>query len=351
MLIIQYILALTGFSLIILVHEFGHFIFAKLSNVHVQEFFIGFGPKILKFKSKKSQTLFGISAIPLGGYNKILGFDRNEVVPENLKEKVFYNKPFIKKFIIISGGGIFNIIFAYILIIIFLSMGVFVPTTTINYIEPSSPADTYGFKIGDKILEFENNKIDSWDNFALLIKEYPGKEVTFKIERDSKLVDIKVKLSSVENKGYLGVAPQLIKTKLGFLKIIKESSKMLWDLSVTYTKLFGMLITGKIPFEYARPTSPVGVISIFQQSAAMGFQNFILFVAIVSVLLAFGNFLPILPVDGGHLLIIILEAIKKRPISKKAIDIYSTFGIVIIVSLLIVGLVFDIISPFNIQKM
>ena len=108
MVIFQYLLAILGFSIIILVHEFGHFIFARFSKMYVSEFFIGFGPKILKFKSKKSGTLFGISAIPLGGYNKILGTDRNEVIPEDLKDKAFYNKPFYKKFLVISGGGLFR---------------------------------------------------------------------------------------------------------------------------------------------------------------------------------------------------------------------------------------------------
>jgi len=76
--VIQYIFAIIGFSLIVLAHELGHFTFAKISKIHVIEFFIGFGPKILKFKSKKSGTLYGLSAIPFGGYNKILGQDREE---------------------------------------------------------------------------------------------------------------------------------------------------------------------------------------------------------------------------------------------------------------------------------
>jgi regulator of sigma E protease len=351
MIVLQYLLAIAGFSLIILVHEFGHFIFAKIFGIHVTEFFIGFGPKILKFKKKEKGTLYGISAIPLGGYNKILGFDRSEKVPEELKSRVFYDKAFIKKFLVISGGGIFNIVIAYILIAIFLSMGVFTPTTVIDYIEPGSPAEASGFKLGDRIIELENNPVGTWDDFADQVKNYPDNEVVFKIERDKSVLEIDVTLSEAEGRGYLGIAPLLVKEKLGFFQIIRESFKMLWDLSTTYARLFGMLITGKIPFEYARPTSPIGVISIFQQSAALGFQNFILFVAVVSVLIAFGNFLPILPVDGGHLVIIIIEAIRKKPLPKKAVEIYSTLGLVIIISLLIIGLIFDIISPFNIQKM
>ena len=134
---------------------------------------------------------------------------------------------------------------------------------------------------------------------------------------------------------------------MGFFSIVKESFKMTWDISVTYVKLFGMLFTGKLSFSEARPVSPIGVISIFQQSASMGFQNFILFVALVSLLLGYGNLLPILPVDGGHIVIIIAEAIRRKPIPKRAMEVYNSIGMVLIISLFVIGLVFDIISPFK----
>jgi regulator of sigma E protease len=351
MVVVQYLIAILGFSVIVLVHEFGHFIIAKLSGIHVQEFFLGFGPKILKYTSKKSGTMYGISAIPLGGYNKILGQDRSEVIPENMVSKAFYNKPFYKKFLVISGGGIFNIVFAVILIIIYFSIGVFIPSNIIDYTQPGSPAETYGFQKGDKVIALNNLEIKSWDDFSLIVKDYPDKQVTFKILRDQKELNIDVKLSAVDGKGYLGVGPLLVKEKMGGGQVLVESFKMVGNLSVTYVKLIGMLFSGQIPFSEARPVSPIGVISIFQQSAAMGAQNFILFVALVSILLAFGNFLPILPVDGGHILIIIIEAIRRKPVSKKAIEIYSTMGIVLVVSLLLVGVVFDIISPFKLPSM
>jgi regulator of sigma E protease len=351
MVVVQYLIAILGFSLIVLVHEFGHFIIAKLSGIQVQEFFLGFGPKILKYTSKKSGTMYGISAFPLGGYNKILGQDRSEAIPENMADKAFYNKPFYKKFLVISGGGIFNIVFAVILIIIYFSIGVFIPSNIIDYTQPGSPAETYGFQKGDKVIALNNLEIKSWDDFSLIVKDYPDKQVTFKILRDKKEMNIDVTLSNVDGKGYLGVGPLLVKQKMGGGQVLIESFKMVGNLSVTYVKLIGMLFSGKIPFSEARPVSPIGVISIFQQSAAMGTQNFILFVALVSILLAFGNFLPILPVDGGHILIIIIEAIRRRPVSKKAIEIYGTMGIVLVVSLLLVGVVFDIISPFKLPSM
>ncbi len=349
--VFQYLLAILGFSIIILVHEYGHYIFAKLSGMQVLEFFLGFGPKIFKFKSRRSGTVYGISAVPLGGFNKILGMDRKEKIPKGMEDRAFYNKPYYKKFMVVGGGGLFNVILTLVCIMIYLSMGVFIPVNTVDYIQPDSPAESSGFQLGDEVIAINGLEIESWEDFVRLTKERPGEDVTYTVIRDSKEIELNVKLNVVENEGYLGVGPKTEKVKLGFFEVIKEGFRMTGELIVTYLKLFGMLLSGKIPFAEARPASPIGVISIFQQSVAMGIQNFILFLGVVSLLLAFGNFLPILPVDGGHLVIITLEAIRKRPVSKKAIDIYTTLGMVFIVSLLLIGFVFDIISPFKLPSM
>ncbi len=349
--VFQYLLAILGFSIIILVHEYGHFIFAKIFNIHVQEFFIGFGPKILKYRSKRSGTMYGISAVPLGGYNKILGMNREEKIPEGMKDRVFYNKPYYKKFLVVSGGGLFNIILTVICIMIYLSMGVFMPVNVVDYVQPDSPAELSGFQVGDEVIALNGEEIGSWEDFVSLTKARPGDSVTYSIIRNGEEMVLEVTLDIVDNAGYLGVGPKAEKIQLGFFGVIKEGFRMTWELAVTYVRLFGMLLSGQIPFSEARPASPIGVISIIQQSVAMGFQNFILFLGLISLLLAFGNFLPILPVDGGQLVIITLEAIRKRPVPKKAIEVYTTLGLVFIVSLLLIGFIFDIISPFRLPNM
>lgn len=348
--LLQYILAILGFSLIILVHESGHFSLAKISGMHVEEFFLGLGPKILKLKSK-SGTTYGISAIPLGGYNKILGMDRNEHIPDDKKDKAFYSKPFYKKLMVIIGGVGFNAIFAVILIGIFLSMGVLIPVNIIDYVQPGSPADIYGFKAGDRVIALNDVRIEGWEDFSSITKSNPGEKVTYTVIRDDKEMDIETILADVEGEGFLGIMPKLLEKRLGFFEIVSESFKMTWDIIKAYFRLFGMLVTGRLSFGEARPVSPVGVISIFQQSAAMGIQNFILFIALVSLLLVFGNLIPILPLDGGFLIILIIEAIRRKPVPRRFLEAYNTFGIVIIISLLIVGFVFDIISPFSLTNM
>ena len=346
----QYILAILGFSLIIVVHEFGHFIFSKINRIFVEEFFLGMGPKILKFKSRGG-TLWGLSAIPVGGYNKISGMDREEKVPDIAKDKVYYNKPFWVKFSVLFGGVFMNILFAVILIIVFFGMGIYSPTNTIDFIEKGSPAQIYGLNVNDKIIYLNNTQIKNWDDFSINVKKFPNENVVFKILRNGNELSVKVKLGAKNNEGYLGISPKIEKTSLGFGGVIKESFKLVGNFTLTYFKLFGMLFTGKLPFSQARPVSPIGVVTIFQQSAAMGPQNFILLVALVSLILGFSNLIPLLPLDGGHILLIIIEAIRKKPVSKKAFQIYNNIGIIIFIALFMIGFIFDIIKPINISNM
>ena len=138
---------------------------------------------------------------------------------------------------------------------------------------------------------------------------------------------------------------------MSFPQVVKESFVMTWDIITTYVKLFGKLFTGQIPFDQARPVSPIGVVSIFQQSISMGMQNFILFLALVSILIGFGNLLPILPLDGGNIALLIIETIRKKPIPQRLLEVANSIGIFLMVALLITGFVFDIISPFNLTNM
>ncbi|HHT79543.1 MAG TPA: PDZ domain-containing protein [Actinobacteria bacterium] len=347
---LQYIYALLAFSLIIIVHELGHFILAKINKVHVEEFFVGIGPKLLKFKSK-SGTLWGLSAIPVGGYNKISGMNREEEIPAGREDKVFYKKPYWSKISIIVGGAFFNILFAFLLIFIFFSMGIYSATNKVDFIEEGSPAYVSGIQVYDEVIKIKDTEIRNWEEFSENIKKYPGENVSLQIIRDNELIEIKVMLGEKEGEGYLGISPSVEKQIPGFFKAIKESFKFIGDFFISYFKLLGMLFTGQLGFEQARPVSPIGLVSIFQQSASIGSQYFIMIIALVSLLLGFSNIIPLLPLDGGHIVVLTIEAIRRKPLSRKAVNIYNSIGIVIFISLFLVGIVFDILKPINIMNM
>lgn len=347
---LQYIYALLAFSLIIIVHELGHFILAKINKVHVEEFFIGMGPKLLKFKSK-SGTSWGLSAIPVGGYNKISGMNREEEIPEGKENQVFYKKSYWSKLSIIIGGAFFNVLFAFLLIFIFFSMGIYSATNKVDYVQEGSPAYAYGIQIHDEVIKINDNEITNWEEFSGNIKKYPGEKVSLVIIRDKKQIEIEVILGEKEGEGYLGISPSVEKQVPGFFQSLKESFTFIGDFFVSYFKLLGMLFTGQLGFEQARPVSPIGLVSIFQQSASMGSQYFIMIIALVSLLLGFSNIIPLLPLDGGHIVVLTIEAIRRKPLSKKAVSIYNSIGIVIFISLFLVGIVFDILKPINIMNM
>ncbi len=347
---LQYIYALLAFSLIIIVHELGHFILAKINKVHVEEFFVGMGPKLIKFKSK-SGTLWGLSAIPIGGYNKISGMNREEEIPEGKEEKVFYKKNYWSKISIIIGGALFNVLLAFLLIFIFFSMGIYSATNKVDYVQEGSPAYISGIQQYDEIIKIKDVKISNWEDFSENIKKYPGEKLTLEIIRNNSLLEIEVVLGENEGEGYLGISPVIEKQIPGFFEALKETFKFIGNFFVSYFKLLGMLFTGQLGFEQARPVSPIGLVSIFQQSASMGSQYFIMIIALVSLLLGFSNIIPLLPLDGGYLVVLTIEAIRRKPLTKKAVEIYNSIGIVIFISLFLVGIVFDILKPINIMNM
>jgi len=206
--VLQYIFAILAFSIIIIVHELGHFTFAKINRVHVEEFFIGMGPKLLKFKSK-SGTLWGLAAIPLGGYNKISGMDREEELPKGKEDKAFYKKPYWPKISIIISGALFNVLFAFLMICIFFGMGVYSPTNKVDYVVQDSPAFTYGIKQNDEVIGINDIDIESWYEFSENIKKFPNEKVVLKVVRDGEVKELEVVLSEQEGSGYLGISPAL----------------------------------------------------------------------------------------------------------------------------------------------
>lgn len=343
-------LAIIGFSLIIIIHEFGHFLSARAGGMHVHEFFIGFGPVVFKHRSK-SGTEYGLRAIPVGGYVKVMGMDRNEDIPEVMKEKSYQGKPFYKKFLTIFAGAGSNMIFAVVLIAVFLSMGVYEPSNIIDYVQPDTPAEQSGFLAGDRVTAINGETIETWDEFAASTQARPGEKVVYTIIRNGRQIEIEPVLDTVDGRGYLGISPRYIERRPGFFEIVSGSFHMTGEILVTYARLFGQLFSGQIPFEQARPVSPIGVVSIFQQSISLGIQNFILFMALVSILIGFGNLLPILPLDGGNILLLVVETVRGKPLPGKVVAAANYFGIFLMVGLLMVGLVFDIISPFNLSNM
>lgn len=203
--IIVYAAVLLG--ILIFVHEFGHFLFAKLLGVKVLKFSLGFGPKIIGRKFGDTEYL--LSAVPLGGYVKMLGQSDNpqeeeEEVPEEEKVRAYNFQPIWKRFLIVFSGPFFNLIFAvFIFILVFLS-GVPVPQPEIGKVEENSPAAAAGLLTGDRVIRIDGRDVASWHDISEAISDNPGKKLLFIIKRDNAIVEVQVSPEKKVDKDIFG---------------------------------------------------------------------------------------------------------------------------------------------------
>ncbi len=304
-------------SIIVVVHEFGHFIFAKISGVYVYEFAIGMGPKL--FGKKKGETEYTIRAIPIGGFCQMAGEDLEdddlEKVPKNRR---LQNKTAWQRFLIMAFGPFNNFILAVVLLFaIALIWGGTTMNPIISTIEDGSAAYEAGLKEGDIILSINNNKIKTNDDISLyLAVADPNKDVTFKVERSNgtyKNIGFKPeKIGKGKKASYkYGIGLEQEKTTgigQAFVYTYKKMGSLFKQMFVTV----GYLFTGRLSLNQL--SGPVGIYSVVGQSRALGISNLIYLMAFLSLNVGFINLLPIPAFDGGHILFIIIELIKGSPV-------------------------------------
>ena len=198
--IIIYAAVLLG--VLIFVHEAGHFLLAKLLGVKVLKFSLGFGPKIMGRKFGETEYL--LSAVPLGGYVKMLGEEPGEELDESEKNRAYNYQPVWKRFSIVFSGPFFNLLFAaFIFVLIFLS-GVSVPLPDIGNVQENSPAAAAGLLTGDRVEQINGKAVESWHDISMLLNDNPGKPLSFKIKRNDRVLDMPVHPEKKVDKNIFG---------------------------------------------------------------------------------------------------------------------------------------------------
>lgn len=344
-------LSLIGLGLLITIHEFGHFFFCKLFGVHTPTFSIGFGPELIH--KKIGQTNFRIAAIPLGGYVEIAGLAEvgqgEQKHAQEMGENSFESKWFWQKFLILLGGILFNMLFAYF---IFCSATFFGPYSKesgirIAQLEPGSPAEKQGLQVSDFIIGINQVKFDQtkpediFDHQRTLLTEIranPSKEAVFLISRNGEVKELKILLDTKKEGalqvGRIGAYFEIKIPKLSFFKSIK--------MGIRYTnELVKVLISGIKRMFTTRSLEgiggPVMIISQGATIAKAGFLPLLIFLALLSISLAVMNLIPIGALDGGQLLFVTIEAIIRRKIPE-----FIKLGINLLSWILILGLAFYI---------
>ncbi len=347
------IILLISLSIIILVHEIGHFIAAKLNNIKVEEFGLGLPPKILSFKY--GETVYSLNILPLGGFVKVYG---EEEIPKNIKGKekkraFSFKKPW-QKISVLIAGVIGNFLLGWVIISYLFTQGAPVAlrnTTVINEIKKGSPAAAVHLQQNDIIrmvkIDERSYEIKSPTTLIKVLKNLKDKRITLFIDRGSKELKVEVKLKKHYKKGEgkLGVfiSNYIIKRypwyKAPFLGL-KESISTFYIMTDELIK--SILQTAKFKASNLDVTGPVGIVNYATRALQHGKVAYLEFIAILSLNLALINILPFPALDGGRVALVAYEWVTKKRVDKELERKINLFGIVFLMLLVILITIKDV---------
>ncbi|MBW6440865.1 RIP metalloprotease RseP [Patescibacteria group bacterium] len=345
MILTTIIIFLLVLGVIVFIHELGHFLMAKFYGVKVEEFGIGFPPKIFGFK--KGETEYTLNWIPLGGFVKIVGEDGED----KNDPRSFASKSIGKRFQIISAGVIMNFFMAFVIFSFIFMAGspmniegedlstaksVGNVQVRITNVLEGTPAADVGLEIGDTVLkagDYEINEIEDLQNYT---KQNLGENIILTISRGEEIIEKEIvpRKEYAEGEGAMGVS--LVKTavvKFSPLEAIKRGFEWTAFLTVYIIKAFVAIITGQVAVEVS---GPIGIAAKTGQAASLGFIAILNFIALISVNLAIINALPFPALDGGRLLFLIIEKIKGSPIKQEWEAKANNFGFLLLMGLMVV---------------
>lgn len=330
--------AIFVFGVLVTVHEFGHFITAKMTGMRVDEFAIGFGPKI--YQQKDGETLYSLRAIPLGGYNKIAGMDPDDPVEPN----AFNSKPIPARMLVILAGALMNFILPIILFSgIFMVEGrlQLVNEPVLGTVVDEMAAARAGLKAGDRIVTIDGKNVETWTDVVLNLRKAGTEEVTLTAECNGVLQTYKMTPMFDKDAGrpLIGVSPKFSKESLGFFGSIKEGFIYTKNIGLSMVSGLYRIVSGNAPADVA---GPIGVAQMAGQVAEKGLLPLMNFVAFLSINLGVINLLPLPALDGGHFVLLLLEALRGKPLGGKAMTNIQMVGVALILALTVFSTFKDI---------
>ena len=330
----NFFIGIIVFFIIVLIHEFGHFIIAKLSDVKVEEFAIGMGPKLIG--SQRGETLYSIRAIPIGGFCRLTGEDG-----ESNDSRAFNKKPIIIRIAVIIFGPLMN----FFLAILIFSL-VITQTTTINEVMEDKPAYEAGIAKGDKIIEIDGVKITTWDEVKPLISRSGGEPIEIVLNRHGNLKRMQIIPieENLEEGPIIGIKPSLSVAGLSLGQGIKATV----GTSVSMVDFLIKLFTGRASTDEV--AGPIGIFVVVNEVAKFGFLYVLELMAILSLNLGIINLLPIPALDGGRLMFLFLELIRRKPMEAEKEGFIFFIGFVMLMFLALIIAYKDLIK-LNLTKL
>ena len=341
-------------SVLIVVHEFGHFIVAKLEGVRVEVFSLGFGTKILSRKRKDTEYCVGV--VPLGGYVKLAG-DNLEEYKGNPDE--YFSKPPSQRAAIVFFGPLLNYFLGFVCFWTIFFAGYPNLTTRVGDVVEGMGAEAAGIQTGDIILSVNGQKVKFWEEMQKIIRSsHPTEEVDIVILRNNAEYPYKIRLKEQEiddpllgekkTIGLIGIkqSSEFIKVRHGFFESFTLAGKRTVELTVMTYKALWRMITGKLSLRES-VTGPLGIFYITSEAASLGIIALLNLVAVLSISLCLFNLLPFPVLDGGHIFLIAVEKIRGKNISVKTERLISRIGLSFIVTLAVVVTYNDFLRFFG----
>lgn len=355
-------------TIVVFVHEMGHFLLARRNGVKVEVFSIGFGPEIFGFNDRQG-TRWKFSAIPLGGYVRMFSdADMTSRPDEKMlrdlsPEEIAYShhhKTVWQRIQISAGGPLSNYIFGILLLTVVYSIyGQESPKDdpVLGFVSSTGVAGQSGLKVGDRIISIDNHKITTFKEMRDFIREHPNVSLDMVIERDGqqqhmKLTPKAVTEENAEGKtihpGQLGVGPTVSLESKTVLEAFGNGLYDAYYLTVTTLSSLGGMISGSKSAEGL--TGPIGIAKLTGDKAMTDVRSFLWFIAFLSLNLGFINLLPVPVLDGGHLLFYFIEAARGKPLSEKTQERAFLAGLILILTLVLFTTYKDIGGNSLIQR-
>ncbi|MDD5561099.1 MAG: RIP metalloprotease RseP [Candidatus Omnitrophica bacterium] len=340
-------------SLLIIVHEFGHFIAARKNGVRVETFSLGFGPQI--FKKKKNDTEYSISLIPLGGYVKMAGDSRLEYKG---KDDEYFAKGAGRRFQIIFFGPFLNYLLGFLFFWCIFFAGYPNLTSKVGGLIDGYGAKEAGLAVGDKIIAIDGKKVDLWDDLQSQIQKRKAKEnVELSVLRNNRELNFKVlikdkvlgdELGGKQSLGIIGITPfdEIVEVRHGFLESAYLGVKKTLNLTVLTYKGLWRLLNGKISMRDS-VTGPLGIFYITSRTAKLGIIAVMHLIAVLSISLAIFNLLPLPILDGGHIFLLGLEKLRKKALGVKAEHVVNNIGFTLMITIALLVTYNDILRLYG----
>ena len=338
------IIAILIFGLLIFIHEGGHFLFARLFKVTVNEFSIGMGPKLVSKKSKKSGISYSLRAFPIGGFVSMAGEDEESDDPNALNKK-----PVWQRMIIVAAGGVVNLVAGILVmfILVFSSTSMGLGSTTVAEFRDGALSQSSGLKVGDTIVEVEGRNVHIADELVYEIMRLGIEPVDLTVVRDGEktvIEDVEFPQMSEQGVAFGDADFYVYGQERTFTNLVKHSFyRSTYTVRMIWESLYD-LVTGRYGIEAV--SGPVGVTEALTQAAQTGSYNFIYLVVVISMNLGVMNLLPLPALDGGRLVFLLIEAVRRKPINPKVEGVIHTAGLALLMLLMIFICVKDVIKLF-----